>query len=166
MDTLRIVEATVEPTAKATVKATLPLLAAASLQHEGTPEDIEKNYLDRRDAVRAPVQCPVSFISEERFDDWSTTREGRLLDLSKTGCRICSQHTPEPGSQITLILPLPDGMPPIRLIGTTVCYVHWNEFGAKFQPLTPQERRRVQAIVFKHVTWSPHALRRPAFLIL
>ncbi|HWC50232.1 MAG TPA: PilZ domain-containing protein [Nitrospira sp.] len=165
MDTLRIVEATVEPTVKATVKATVPLPADGSFQHEGTPEDIEQNYLDRRDAVRAPVQCPVSFISEERCDDWST-REGRLLDLSKTGCRIASQHAPEPGSQITLILPLPDGMPPIRLIGTTVCYVHWNEFGAKFQPLTPQERRRVQAIVFKHVTWSPHALRRPAFLIL
>jgi hypothetical protein len=160
MDTLRIIEVTVE----ATVEATVPLQAPESHQ-EGGGEEAREDYLDRRGAVRVPVECPVCFISEERFDDWSP-REGRLRDLSKTGCRIFSQHPPEPGSQITLILPLPDGMPPIRLIGTTVCHVHWHEFGAKFQPLTPEERRRVQAIIFKHVTWSPYALRRPAFLIL
>ena len=40
------------------------------------------------------------------------------------------------------------------------------EFGAKFQTLTPEERRRIKAIIFKYVTWSPYALRRPAFLIL
>ena len=153
MDTLRVIEATV------------PLEAAESLQYDVEGGQLQEDYLDRRSAVRAPIECPVSFISEERFDDLSR-REGRLRDLSKTGCRICSQYPPEPGSQITLILPLPDGMPPIRLIGTTVCHVHSNEFGAKFQPLTPEERRRVQAIIFKYVTWSPYALRRPAFLIL
>jgi hypothetical protein len=152
MDTLPVIEATV------------PLQVAES-QHGGGAEEVQEDYMDRRGAVRAPVECPVSFISEERFDDWST-KEGRLVDLSKTGCRIFSQHPPQPGNQITLILSLPDGMPPIRLIGTTVCHVRWNEFGAKFLPLTPQERRRVQAIIFKYVTWSPYALRRPAFLIV
>jgi hypothetical protein len=153
MDTIQVVEATVS------------VETDESLQNGGYAEGVQEDYLDRRGAVRAPVECPVSFISEERFDNWSA-REGRLRDLSKTGCRICSQHPPEPGSQITLILPLPDGMPPIRLIGTTVCHVRSNEFGAKFQTLTPEERRRVQAIIFKYVTWSPYALRRPAFLIL
>jgi c-di-GMP-binding flagellar brake protein YcgR len=138
---------------------------AESCEHGGDAQNFEEDYLDRRGAVRAPVQCPVSFLSEEQFDDGST-KEGRLLDLSKTGCRISSQHPPQQGSQITLILPLPDGMPPIRLVGTTVCHVRRNEFGAKFQPLTPEERRRVQAVIFKYVTWSPYALRRPAFLIL
>jgi hypothetical protein len=153
MDTVQVVESTV------------PLDTAESCEHGGGVGQVQEDYLDRRGAVRAPVECPVSFISEERFDNWSA-REGRLRDLSKTGCRISSQHPPEPGSQITLILPLPDGMPPIRLIGTIVCHVRSNEFGAKFQTLTPEERRRIQAIIFKYVTWSPYALRRPAFLIL
>jgi c-di-GMP-binding flagellar brake protein YcgR len=157
MDTIRMTESTVE--------ATVPLQAAERVLTDGEAQDIDKDYLDRRNAVRAPIQCPVKFISEERLDNFAP-KEGSLLDLSKTGCRIFSQHPPQPGTQITLILPLPDGMPPIRLIGTTVCHVHWNEFGARFQPLTPEERRRVQAIIFKYVTWSPYALRRPAFLIL
>lgn len=156
MDTIRLIEATVPLR-----EAERPRADSNAEEAEGVQED----YLDRRGAVRAPVECPVSFISEEHFDNWST-REGRLLDLSKTGCRVFSQYPPERGGQITLILPLPDGMPPIRLIGTTVCHVRANEFGARFQPLTPQERRRVQAIIFKYVTWSPYALRRPAFLIL
>jgi hypothetical protein len=147
------------------IDATVPMQPAETCEHGGEAEQVQEDYLDRRGAVRAPVECPVRFISEERSGDGSQ-REGRLLDLSKTGCRIFSQHSPEQGSQITLILPLPDGMPPIRLIGTTVCHVRGNEFGAKFQPLTPEERRRVQAMIFKHVTWSPYALRRPAFLIL
>ena len=145
--------------------ATMPVEAAETCEHGGHADLVQEDYLDRRAAVRAPVECPIRFISEEALSDCSQ-REGKLLDLSKTGCRVFSQHPPEQGSHITLILPLPDGLPPIRLIGTTVCHVHSNEFGAKFQPLTPEERRRVQAIIFKYVTWSPYALRRPAFLIL
>jgi len=128
-------------------------------------EEAEEDYLDRRSAERVPIDCPVYFISEERFDDGSK-REGKLLDLSKTGCRIFTLQPLPEGSQITLILSLPDKMPPMRLIGTTVCHVHGREFGAKFQPLTSRERRRLQAIVFQHVTWSAYSLRRPAFQIL
>jgi len=143
----------------ATFQHTDPLLDCSDTERD------EHDYLDRRHAERAPIECPVCFNFEARYDN-GAKKEGRLLDLSKTGCRIFSLDTPESGSQITLILPLPDGMPPIRLIGTTVCHVRGHEFGAKFLSLTPEERRRVQAIIFKHATWSPYSLRRPAFIIL
>jgi PilZ domain len=143
---------------------TVPLRDANPPVDRNDAEEAQEDYLDRRRAERAPIDCPICFISEERGDDGSK-RAGKLLDLSKTGCRIFSLQPPAPGSQITLILSLPDGMPPIRLIGTTVRHVCGHEFGAEFLPLTSEERRRVQAIIFKHVTWSAYSLRRPAFQI-
>jgi c-di-GMP-binding flagellar brake protein YcgR len=128
-------------------------------------QDIDdSDYLDRRSAERVPIECPVRFISEERRDDESKV-EGTLCDLSKSGCRIFSPRPPCKDTQITLILHLPDGEPPLYLIGTTVRHVRGYEFGAEFLPLTPQERRRLQAIIFKFVTWSVYSLRRPAFRI-
>jgi c-di-GMP-binding flagellar brake protein YcgR len=128
------------------------------------PEQTQDNYLDRRGAERAPMECPVSFTSEERHD-YRAEVEGTLRDLSKTGCQIFSLQPPSQGSQITLILFLPDGGPPMRLIGTAVRHVRGRVFGAEFLLLTPEERRRLQAIVFKYVTWSVFSLRRPAFRI-
>lgn len=124
----------------------------------------EAAFLDRRSAERVPMGCPVSFISEERLADGSQI-EGTLCDLSKTGCQIFSLQPPPEGSQITLILALPDGEPPLRLIGTKVRHVRDHVFGAEFLPLTPEERRRLQSLIFKHVTWSGFSLRRPAFRI-
>ena len=127
-------------------------------------EQAEDAYLDRRAAERVPMDCPVTFTSEERLEDRSKV-EGTLLDLSKTGCQIYSLKPPAPGSHITLILSLPDGEPPMCLIGTIVRRVGGHVFGAEFLPLSSGGRRRLQAIILKHVTWSIYAWRRPAFRI-
>jgi c-di-GMP-binding flagellar brake protein YcgR len=127
-------------------------------------EQAENDYMDRRGAERAPMDCPVRFTPEERLEDGSKV-EGTLLDISKTGCRIYSLEPPAPGNHILLILPLPDGEPPMCLIGTIVRHVRGHEFGAEFLPLSAEGRRRLQAIIFKHMTWSVYSLRRPAFRI-
>ncbi len=134
------------------------------LQDARDAEQASDTYLDRRGAERAPIECPVNFVSEERLNDWSKI-EGTLCDLSKTGCQIFSPRPPAQGTQITLTLLLPDGLPPLRLIGTTVRHVRGRVFGAEFLALTPEERRRLQALIFKYVTWSVYSLRRPAFRI-
>lgn len=123
---------------------------------------LDRDGMDRREAERAPVDCPVTFTSEEIQDSVAKV-EGTLVDLSKTGCKVASPTPPHRGSQITLILYLPDGRPPMRLIGTTVRHVGSRTFGAEFLPVTPEERRRLQSIIFKHLTWSVFSLRRPAF---
>ena len=127
-------------------------------------EQAEDACMDRRGAERAPMDCPVTFSSEERLKDRSKVK-GTLLDISKTGCQIYSQEPPAPGSHIMLIIFLPDGEPPMCLIGTIVRRVHGRVFGAEFLPLTSDGRRRLQAIILKHVTWSVYSLRRPAFRI-
>ena len=152
MDTIRLDDATV-------------VTQKADPAQDGSDADgVLEDPMDRRGAERATIECPVTFISEERHSDGSKV-EGKLRDLSKTGCQIFSLYPPAPGSQITLLLPLPDGQPPMLLIGTKVRRVQGRAFGAEFLPLTPQERRRLQTIIFKYLTWSPYSLRRPAFRI-
>lgn len=147
-----------------TVKVTVKLQEAERLQAGGDTVLAQDGQagIDRRGAERAPIDCPVRFTSEERLDAESRV-EGTLQDLSKTGCKVFSLEPPARGSQITLILFLPDGKPPMYLIGTIVRHVHGKVFGAEFLPLTPDERRRLQTIIFKHMTWSVFSLRRPAF---
>lgn len=123
---------------------------------------LDRDGMDRREAERAPVDCPVTFTSEEIQGSVAKV-EGTLVDLSKTGCKVASPTPPHRDSQITLVLYLPDGGPPLRLIGTTVRHVGSRTFGAEFLPVTPEERRRLQSIIFKHLTWSVFSLRRPAF---
>jgi c-di-GMP-binding flagellar brake protein YcgR len=146
------------------VDSTVPIQDADPFLNCSDAEQDVDAFLDRRAAERAPVDCPISFISEERYDSGSKVT-GTLCDLSKTGCKIFSLRPPPQGTQITLILHLPDGRPPMYLIGTIVRHVHGHVFGAEFLPLVPEERRRIQAIIFKNLTWSVYSLRRPAFRI-
>ncbi|BFU96947.1 MAG: hypothetical protein NTNFB02_36690 [Nitrospira sp.] len=140
--------------------------ALAQDGHEGQrrshAQDGDGDGMDRRGAERAPVDCPVSFTSEEIHGSVAQL-DGTLVDLSKTGCQVASLTPPYRGSQITLVLYLRDGGPPLRLIGTTVRHVGCRTFGAEFLSVTPEERRRLQIIIFKHLTWSVFSLRRPAF---
>jgi len=124
-------------------------------------EDIDEG-LDRREAERAPLTCPTLFHPTADLAS-GLTREGTLLDLSKTGCKIYSLEPPAAGISLSLVLSLPDGLPPLYLIGTMVRHVDRREFGIEFPPLAPHERRRVQALIFKYLTWSVYSLRRPAF---
>jgi len=120
--------------------------------------------LDRRYAERALVRYRIAYEGEEAFH--GCTGEGQLQDLSKTGCKIVSLNPPRLGSRITLTLYLPDGNPPMNLVGTTVCRVSGHTFGIKFPPLTSEERKRLQAIILKRVTLSDSPRERAAFRIV
>ena len=43
-------------------------------------------YLDRRDAERVPISMQVFYVTDEPLG--CSRGQGRLVDLSKTGCKI------------------------------------------------------------------------------
>jgi hypothetical protein len=145
-----------------TEERTVPLHQTAPEADRREEGAVADEYLDRRGAERVAIECPIKFQSEEQCVDWSII-DGALCDLSKTGCKVYSLRPPAPGHQITLVLALPDGLPPLWMIGSTVRHVQGRFFGVEFLSLTPNERRRLQAIIFKYITWSVYSLRRPAF---
>lgn len=116
--------------------------------------------LDRREAKRVPIQCHVSYASQE--DASILGAEGQLLNLSKLGCRIVGP-SPAIGSHLTTTLDLKDGKVPLRLARTTVCWSDGYSFGVKFPSLMREERQRLQELVLKFASLRGNANDYTAF---
>jgi hypothetical protein len=89
-----------------------------------------------------------------------------LKDLSKTGCKILGVAESSLGSYITLHLDLEDGQAPMRLTDVLVSWIAKDSFAVKFPKLTPEERKRLQEVIFKNISLSSLDDRRTAFRII
>jgi c-di-GMP-binding flagellar brake protein YcgR len=120
--------------------------------------------LDRRYAERASLQYQATYTSTEgaRF----TTSRGCLKDLSKTGCKILGTTHPAIGGRLTVTLYLDDGQAPLCLTDTTVSWIKGDVFALRFARLTGDERKRIQAAIWKHVRLSKTKDYRTAFRIV
>jgi len=119
--------------------------------------------LDRRDAERAPIHYRATYTGGEGAR--LVTTVGSLRDLSKTGCKILGTRLPAMGSILTITLDLEDGQSPLMLTNATVSWITGSIFAVKFPKLSDDERKRVQAVILKHVTFSPSMDHRTAFHI-
>jgi len=120
--------------------------------------------LDRRYAERALTHQDVTYTGTEgaRF----TTSRGSLKDLSKTGCKIVGTTLPAAGGRLTVTMYLDDGQAPLRLADATVSWIKGNVFAVRFPKLTDDERKRIQGVIWKHVTLSKAKQHRTAFHIV
>jgi len=120
--------------------------------------------LDRRYAERALIQYEVTYSGTEgaRF----TTSRGSLKDLSKTGCKIIGSTFPALGGRITVTLYLNDQQPPLCLTDAIVSWIKGNVFALRFPKLTGDERKRIQAVIWKNVSLSKAKSHRTAFRIV
>jgi hypothetical protein len=120
--------------------------------------------LDRRYAERALIHHEVTYTGTEgaRF----TTSTGSLKDLSKTGCKILGTTLPPIGGSVTVTLYLNDGQSPLCLTDSTVSWIKGNLFAVRFPKLADDERKRVQSVIWKHVSLSKAESHRTAFRIV
>ena len=121
------------------------------------------SLLDRRYAERVPIRYRVIYSGTEGAR--IVTGEGALTNLSKTGCKILGAATISLGSHLTLLLLLEDGQAPMRLIDTLVSWVAKDSFSVRFPKLSPDERKRLQDVIFKNISLSTLDHRRTAFRI-
>ena len=119
--------------------------------------------LDRREAERAPIYYRATYTGGEGAR--LVTTVGSLRDLSKTGCKILGTRLPAEGSTSTITIDLEDGHSPLILADATVSWIRGSIFAVKFPKLTSDERKRIQAVILKHVTFSPSMNHRAAFRI-
>jgi hypothetical protein len=120
--------------------------------------------LDRRYAERALIHHEVTYTGTEgaRF----TTSTGSLKDLSKTGCKILGTTLPPIGGSVTVTLYLNDGHSPLCLTDSTVSWIKGNVFAVRFPKLADDERKRIQGVIWKHVSLSKAESHRTAFRIV
>ncbi|MDE3219996.1 MAG: PilZ domain-containing protein [Nitrospirota bacterium] len=122
------------------------------------------SLLDRRYAERVPIRYRVSYSGAEGAR--IVTGEGTLKNLSKTGCKILGMTTSSLGSSLTLLLYLEDGQAPMCLTGVTVSWIDRVSFSVRFPKLSAEERKRLQEVIWKHVSLSSLDDRRTAFRIV
>ncbi|HSL05002.1 MAG TPA: PilZ domain-containing protein [Nitrospiraceae bacterium] len=122
------------------------------------------SLLDRRYAERVPIRYRINYFGGEGAR--IVTGEGALKDLSKTGCKILGVATSPLGSRLTLLLDLEDGQAPMRLTDVLVSWVARDSFAVKFPKLLPEERKRLQDVIWKNIRVSSLDDRRTAFRII
>jgi len=122
------------------------------------------SLLDRRYAERIPIRYRINYSGAEGAR--IITGEGALKDLSKTGCRILGVATSSLGSHLTLLLDLEDEQAPMRLTDVLVTWIAKDSFAVKFPKLSPEERKRLQEVIWKNISLSSLDDRRTAFRIV
>ena len=122
------------------------------------------SLLDRRYAERIPIRCRITYFGEEGAR--IVPGEGALMDLSQTGCKILGGAPSPLGSRLTLLLDLEDGHTPMRLTDVIVSWISKDSFAVKFPKLSPDERKRLQEVIWKHISVSLLDDRRTAFRII
>jgi len=122
------------------------------------------SLLDQRYAERVPIRCHLSYHGEDGAR--IVTREGTLKNLSKAGCKIFGAPMHALGSSLTIFFDFEDGQPPLCLIGNTVSWVSGDSFAVRFPKLSPEERKRLQEVIWKSGSVSSLDDRRAAFRIL
>jgi len=122
------------------------------------------SLLDRRYAERVPIRYRITYSGEEGAR--IVTGGGALKDLSKTGCKILGATTSTLGSRITLLLDLEDGQAPLRLTDVLVSWTARDSFAVRFPKLSPEERKRLQEVIFKNISRSSLDDQRTAFRII
>ena len=122
------------------------------------------SLLDRRYAERVPMRHRVTYSGEECAR--IVRREGALKDLSKTGCKILGATTSSLGSSLTLLLDFEDGQAPLCLTDVIVSGIAEDSFAVRFPKLSPEERKRLQEVIFKNISLSSLDDRRTAFRIV
>ena len=136
------------------------------LEHPVLKVNIQKAHvlLDRRYAERVPTRYRITYSGEEGAR--IVAGEGALKDLSKTGCKILGAATSSLGSRLTLLLDLEDGQAPMRLTDVLVSWIARDSFAVRFPKLSPEERKRLQEVIFKNSSLSSLDDRRTAFRIV
>lgn len=118
---------------------------------------------DRRAAQRVPVHLMVRFSATERFQH---VGHGTALDLSESGCKLCSEQVLPIGSFWDLYLTIPETSRPILISEVRVVWAANNEYGVEFLRITSRERTRLRHFLWKQMTRSILEGGPPLFALL
>ena len=106
---------------------------------------------DRRSAQQVSVQIMVRFSATDSFQH---VGDGVALDLSESGCKLCSTQTLPIGSFWDLYLTIPETSRPVLISEVRVIWATKHEYGIEFLRVTARERTRLRHFIWKHMNRS------------
>jgi hypothetical protein len=108
----------------------------------GTRHKVEDNA--ERRGRRVSVSCRVFFFGDDDYEG-----EGRMLDVSTSGCRIASSEMLAAGTVLKLSLFLKDHQWPVRIDQAIVRWAKDGTYGLEFASIRGAQRERLRALVMK-----------------
>ena len=118
---------------------------------------------DRRAAQRVPVQIMVRFSATDSFQHIG---DGTALDLSESGCKLCSAQVLPIGSFWDLYLTIPETSRPVLIAEVRVVWATEHEYGIEFLRVTARERTRLRHFLWKHMNRSTLRGGPPLFTLV
>jgi hypothetical protein len=118
---------------------------------------------DRRAAQRVPVQIMVRFSATDSFHH---VGHGVALDLSESGCKLCSARVLPIGSFWDLYLTIPETSRPVLISEVRVIWAVEDEYGIEFLLVTTRERTRLRRFIWKHMNRSTLRGGPPLFTLV
>ena len=118
---------------------------------------------DRRAAQRVPVQIMARFSATDSFQH---VGDGVALDLSESGCKLCSALVLPIGSFWDLYLTIPKTAPPVLISGIRVIWAAENEYGIEFLRVTAREQTQLRHFIWKRMNRSRLRGGPPLFTLI
>ena len=118
---------------------------------------------DRRAAQRVLVQIMVRLSATDSFQH---VGHGVALDLSESGCKLCSAQLLPIGSFWDLYLTIPETPRPILISEVRVIWAVEDEYGIEFLLVTARERTRLRRFIWKRMNRSTLRGGPPLFTLL
>jgi len=126
-------------------------MATRRKTHKRATTHLPIQATDRRAAQRVPVQIMVRFSATDSFQH---VGDGVALDLSGSGCNLCSAQLLPIGSFWDLYLTVPETSRPVLISEVRVIWAAENEYGIEFLRVTARERTRLRHFIWKHMNRS------------
>ena len=120
--------------------------------------------LDNRYAERLTLTCPVRYVGE--ITTQPHRGEGLTKNLSLSGCQIVSDQRITRGTLLTLTVALPDGQPQLVLKSAHVVWVSGCQFSVRFMDLGHEQRKRIQAFIWKSISRDNVSDQRSRFRLI
>ena len=117
--------------------------------------------LDNRYAERVAISCPVHYLGEVLTQPHEG--EGLTKNVSLSGCQIISDRPVTRGTLLTLTIALPDGLPPLSVFSAHVIWVSGCQFSVRFMNLNAENRKRLQALIWKSISHDTVTNQRARF---
>jgi hypothetical protein len=97
--------------------------------------------MDLREHLRFLIHCAITLKVNNH------TEEGNLMNLSVSGCGIESVSRLQVGDNLTVLVHLPDGKPPMEIDVATVRWAQGDRLGLQFLRLRQEERERLSQFI-------------------
>ncbi|MEC4668208.1 MAG: PilZ domain-containing protein [Nitrospirota bacterium] len=90
-----------------------------------------------RSNTRFSIRCPIAFSGDDIKGD------GAVINISKTGWMVASNHWVQRGTYLTLRIALPDQEIPLEVDQAVVRWSTGHEFGLEFLSMQPDAQERL-----------------------